>query len=47
MLLPWIVLLFVLAVGVWGLVHSMRQKAEVFREHRHEHDMTGHHHHHA
>jgi hypothetical protein len=44
MLLPWIVLLFVLVVGVWGLVHSMRQKAEVIREHRHEHQVTGRHH---
>jgi ABC-type nickel/cobalt efflux system permease component RcnA len=47
MLLPWLVLLFVLAVAIWGLVHSLRQKAEIHREHKHEHDVTGRHHHHA
>jgi hypothetical protein len=42
MLLPWIVLLFALAVAVWGLVHSMRQRLDAHREHRFEHhDVTG------
>jgi hypothetical protein len=41
MLLPWVVLLFVLVVAVWGLVHSLRLKNEMRREHRHFHEVTG------
>jgi hypothetical protein len=35
MLLPWILLLFVLAVAIWGAVHALHQRAHEKLSHHH------------
>ena len=34
MLLPWLVLVFVLIVAIWGGIHTLRVKAREARSHR-------------
>jgi hypothetical protein len=33
MLLPWVLMIFIVALAFWGLVHSTRQKIHEHHEH--------------